>query len=196
VLQGRCLSYGEGITFWPLEEILRSLPQRPAGIPDPDQAVSNEETFFAYRKLFAGLAAERPLVLLLEDIHWAEPTLLDLLEHVVEWTRDVPLLLLCLARPELLEDRSRWSGERLMHDPLPEEEAQRLVAALAPNVDEATQTRATGMAEGNRLFLEQLLALAEEDGRELAVPHTVQALLAPVSTASPPRNGRSSRPPP
>ena len=71
VLTGRCLSYGEGITFWPLQEILRSLRERPAGLPDPEQARSIEETFWAYRKLFEALAAKRPLVLIVEDVHWA-----------------------------------------------------------------------------------------------------------------------------
>jgi class 3 adenylate cyclase len=76
VLRGRCLSYGEGITFWPLQEILRSLPALPPGVADPDEARSTEDTFLAYRKLFEALAAGQPLLLLLEDIHWAEPTTL------------------------------------------------------------------------------------------------------------------------
>jgi predicted ATPase len=130
VLQGRCLPYGEGITFWPLQEILRSLPERPAGAPDPEEAQSTEETFWAYRKLFESLAHERPLLLVLEDIHWAEPTLLDLIEHVVEWTADAPLLLICLARPELLDERPDWPGERLELEPLSEDEAKKLVSAL------------------------------------------------------------------
>ena len=98
VLQGRCLSYGEGITFWPLEEIVGKLPRRPAGVPYPENAGSIEETFFAYRKLFEALARERPLVLVLEDIHWAEPPLLDLIEHLVEWTREAPIAD-CVRRP-------------------------------------------------------------------------------------------------
>jgi predicted ATPase len=178
VLQGRCLSYGEGITFWALEEILRSLPQRPVGVPDPEQAASIEETFFAYRKLFEALAQERPLAVVLEDIHWAEPTLLDLVEHVVEWTREAPLQIVCLARPELLDDRPGWSGEVLTLNPLPAKEAEALVAGLAPEVDLELRARATEVAEGNPLFLEQLLALAEEDGGEPELPHTIQALLA------------------
>ena len=105
VLQGRCLSYGRGITFWPLQEILRGLPRLPAGVPDPERAQGTEETFWAYRKLFETLAHERPLLLLLEDVHWAEPTLLDLIEHVVDWTRDAPILIVCLARLELFDER-------------------------------------------------------------------------------------------
>jgi class 3 adenylate cyclase/tetratricopeptide (TPR) repeat protein len=178
VLQGRCLSYGEGITFWPLQEILRALPACPAEAPDPERAGSIEETFWAYRKLFEALAQEKPLVLVLEDIHWAEPTLLDLIEHVAEWTQDAPLTLFCVARPELLDDRPTWPGERFELRPLPEDASETLVAALAPGLDRGSQVRATNAAEGNPLFLEQLLALAAEDGHEHPLPHTIQALLA------------------
>jgi class 3 adenylate cyclase/tetratricopeptide (TPR) repeat protein len=178
VLQGSCLSYGEGITFWPLQEILRGLHDRPIGAPEPERAHGTEEIFWAYRKLFEMVAQERPLVLVLEDIHWAEPTLLDLIEHVVEWTRDAPMLLLCLARPELLDERPGWAGERVELEPLTNEAVETLVAILAPGVDPVVRARASEVAEGNPLFLEQLLALADEDGHELAVPHTIQALLA------------------
>jgi class 3 adenylate cyclase/tetratricopeptide (TPR) repeat protein len=178
VVQGRCLSYGEGITFWPLQEILRGLPERPRGAPDPEQATSTEETFWAYRKLFEALAREYPLVLLLEDIHWAEPTLLDLIEHVVEWTQEAPIMIVCLARTELLDTRLNWSGGRLELEPLPEEEAETIVNALAPGLDPVARARAAEAAEGNPLFLEQLLELTAENGRELALPHTIQALIA------------------
>jgi class 3 adenylate cyclase/tetratricopeptide (TPR) repeat protein len=178
VLQGRCLSYGEGITFWPLQEILRSLPERPPSAPDPEQAGSIEETFWAYRKLFEALAQAQPLVLVLEDIHWAQPSLLDLIEHVAEWTKEAPLTVLCLARPELIDDRPAWPGERVELQPLPDDASETLVAALAPSLDRRSRERAMDAAEGNPLFLEQLLALAAEDGHELALPHTIHALLA------------------
>jgi class 3 adenylate cyclase len=178
VLQGRCLSYGEGITFWPLQQILRGLRERPAGAPEPERARGTEETFWAYRKLFEALAKEGSLVLVLEDIHWAEPTLLDLIEHIVEWTRETPMLIVCLARPDLFDERPGWPGELIELEPLPSEEAETLVGMLAAGVDPAIQVRATEVAEGNPLFLEQLLALAEEDGDELAVPDTIQALLS------------------
>jgi class 3 adenylate cyclase/tetratricopeptide (TPR) repeat protein len=178
VLEGRCLSYGEGITFWPLQQILRGLGERPAGAPEPERARGTEETFWAYRKLFEALAKERPLVLVLEDIHWAEPTLLDLIEHIVEWTREAPMLVVCVARPDLLEERPGWPGELIELGPLASEEAETLVAMLAAGVDPAIRARAVEVAEGNPLFLEQLLALAEEDGHELAVPDTIQALLS------------------
>jgi class 3 adenylate cyclase/tetratricopeptide (TPR) repeat protein len=178
VLEGRCLSYGEGITFWPLQQILRGLRERQAGAPEPERARGTEETFWAYRKLFEALAKERPLVLVLEDIHWAEPTLLDLIEHIVEWTREAPMLIVCVARPDLLDERPGWYGELIELEPLPIEEAETLVAMLAAGVDPVIRARATEVAEGNPLFLEQLLALAEEDGHELAVPDTIQALLS------------------
>jgi class 3 adenylate cyclase/tetratricopeptide (TPR) repeat protein len=178
VLEGRCLSYGEGITFWPLQQILRGLRERPSGAPEPERARGTEETFWAYRKLFEALAKERPLVLVLEDIHWAEPTLLDLIEHIVEWTRDAPMLIVCVARPDLLDERPGWSGELIELEPLASEEAETLVAMLAAGVDPAIRVRAIEVAEGNPLFLEQLLALAAEDGDELVVPDTIQALLS------------------
>jgi class 3 adenylate cyclase/predicted ATPase len=179
ILQGRCLSYGEGITFWPLQEIVRSLSHRPAGAPDPEEAQSAEEIFWAYRKLFQGLAQERPLLLVLEDIHWAEPTLLDLIEHVVEWTSDSRMLIVCLARPELLDERSRWPGERIELEPLAGEEADALLSGLGRPLEPEQRLRIAETAEGNPLFLEQLLALAaEEDGDEVVLPPTIHALLA------------------
>jgi class 3 adenylate cyclase/tetratricopeptide (TPR) repeat protein len=177
VVQGRCLSYGEGITFWPLQEIMRSLPDLPRGVPNPDDARSTEDSFWAYRKLFEALAQARPLVLLLEDIHWAEPTLLDLIEHVAEWTREAQIMILCLARSELLDDRPGWAGQRIELAPLSNQAAESLAARLASELEPSKQTRAIEAAEGNPLFLEQLLALAGEDGQELAVPDTIQALL-------------------
>jgi class 3 adenylate cyclase/tetratricopeptide (TPR) repeat protein len=179
VLQGRCLSYGEGITFWPLQEILRSLPVRPSDVPRPEDATSVEETFWAYRKLFEAVARERPLLIVVEDIHWAEPTLLDLIEHIVEWTQQAPMMLLCLARPDLLDRRPGWSGERIELEPLAESEAQTLVRELALGLDASVQARAVEVADGNPLFLEQMLALAaDETEAESPVPHTIQALLA------------------
>jgi tetratricopeptide (TPR) repeat protein len=179
VLHGRCLSYGEGITYWPLQEILRSLPEQPSGAPDPEQATSREEAFWAYRKLFEALALEDTLVLVLEDIHWAEPTLLDLVEQMISWTHDAPFFVLCLARSEVLDDRPSWPGEHIELEPLPEPEANALAKGLVVALDAGAQARAIALAEGNPLFLEHLLALAaEEDGGHVSVPHTLKALLA------------------
>src|SRR5438094_565144 len=99
VLTGRCLPYGDGITFWPLAEALRE-----AGREDVLADTGAGELFWRVRGAFEELAADRPLVLVFEDIHWAEPTFLDLLEYLVGWTL-APILLLCLARPELYERR-------------------------------------------------------------------------------------------
>ena len=103
MLLGRCLPYGEGITYWPLREIFAA-----AGAEEElDEALTAptpEDVFWGVRKALEQRAREQPLALVVEDIHWAEPTLLDLLEHLVDWARDAPLLLLCLARPELVDD--------------------------------------------------------------------------------------------
>jgi DNA-binding SARP family transcriptional activator/tetratricopeptide (TPR) repeat protein len=212
VLMGRCLSYGEGITFWPLRELVEQaageltrervlevvasehdaaqVADRLAaalGLADPDWT-SEEEIFWAARRLFETLAHERPLVVGVEDMHWAEPTFLDLVEHLAEWMRDAPLLLVCLARPELLEERPVWGGGKpnaasLMLEPLGPEESQTLIERLpaGAQLSDPARARIAEVAEGNPLFLEQLLAMAAEGedlGGELSVPPTVEALLA------------------
>src|SRR6266540_2748892 len=131
ILTGRCLPYGEGITYWPLIEMFRTLgagtdvAQLLEGVENARTivngafgaigiveggAVDPEETFWSVRKLFEALAREQPLVVLLDDLHWGEPTFLDLVEHVADWSRDAPILLLCLARAELLDARPSWGG--------------------------------------------------------------------------------------
>ena len=125
VLTGRCLSYGEGITYWPVREIVAQAagggevqgllgedPDADAIVERLDSAVGTgtsgavgEEVFWAVRKLVEALARETPLVLVFEDVHWAEPTLLDLIEHLADWVRRAPVLVVCLARPELLDGR-------------------------------------------------------------------------------------------
>src|SRR5206468_249393 len=108
VLTGRCPPYGEAIALWPLAEMVRQLPDGELAAELP-----KEETFRAVRKLFEKVAHELPLVLVFEDVHWAEPTLLELVEHVADYAREAPILLLCLARPELLETTPTWSGGKL-----------------------------------------------------------------------------------
>ena len=130
VLTGRCLSYGEGITYWPVREIVaqaagdRNVRALVEGTPDADAVAERiesaigtgtggavrEEIFWAVRKLVETLARERPVLLVFEDIHWGEPTLLDLIEHLTDWVRDVPVLVVCLARPELLDERPTWAA--------------------------------------------------------------------------------------
>jgi predicted ATPase/class 3 adenylate cyclase len=207
IVVGRCPPYGEGITYLPLLDIVRQLA--PAGPADLTALVEGEnerdliadriagavglsatsaptaETNWAVRKLFEALARHRPLVVVLDDLHWAEPTFLDLIEHVVGSARDIPLLVVCLARPELLDARPAWQSPPdnatiVRLEPLAENEAEALLerALRGRVVEEATGRRALEAAEGNPLFLEQLLAIQAEHGEELGVPATVQAVLA------------------
>src|SRR3990170_3963384 len=130
VLSGHCLPYGEGITYWPLREIFAA-----AGAEDKLDAAleagAPEEIFWAVRKAVERRARQSPLVLVFEDIHWAEPTLLDLIEHLADWARDAPLLILCLARPEFVDERPAWGAgraraETLLLEPLPADECESL----------------------------------------------------------------------
>jgi class 3 adenylate cyclase len=180
VVFGRCLPYGEGITYWPLLEVLEGLGRElEIGAP--------EETAWAARKLFEEVAAERPLVIVFDDIQWAEPTLLDLIEHVADLSRDAPIVLLCVARPELLDARPGWGGGKLnattiLLEPLSEEEVRELVANLLDRAELPRDVlhRLEEAAEGNPLFVEEMLAMLAEDGTggEIEVPPTIQALLA------------------
>ena len=182
VLLGRCLPYGEGITYWPLREIFAA-----AGAEEElDEALTAptpEDVFWGVRKALEQRAREQPLALVVEDIHWAEPTLLDLLEHLVDWARDAPLLLLCLARRELVDDRPSWvrhDTPLIALEPLSGRESDELIEGLigSAELDEPTRTRIREVAEGNPLFVEQLLAMIAEGGEHERVPPTINALLA------------------
>src|SRR6266498_462542 len=182
VLVGRCLPYGEGITFWPLAEMVKQLAGDDvyAGIAgiladDPDAEVvarlvagavgvsaaevQAEETFWAIRKLFESLAREQPLIAVIDDIHWAEPTLLDLIEYIAAFAGDAPILLLCLARPDLFDERASWAAPRtntllLTLEPLAVDEAEALIDRLLRSQTLAPRLRAriVDAAEGNPLF--------------------------------------------
>jgi DNA-binding SARP family transcriptional activator len=209
VLHGHSLSYGEGITFWPLREVVSQVngadPQQSlrnvlAEESDADTIVdrllgaaglagnasSNEETFWAARKLFEALARERPVVLVLDDVHWADPTFLDLVEHVADWSSESPILLLCLGRPELLDARPRWAGGRAninstLLEPLSTAESEQLVELLLAGgeLTGGLRDRILGAAEGNPLFIEQMLAMLAENGDGGSeIPPTIHALLA------------------
>jgi class 3 adenylate cyclase len=170
-LTGRCLPYGDGITFWPLAEALRE-----AGREDLLDDTAGEELFWRVRAAFEGLAQSGPLVLVFEDIHWAEPTFLDLLEYLAGWSA-APILIVCLTRPDLYDRRPDWPREpALALGPLPPPEAELLVHSLASELDSETRRRIGEVAEGNPLFAEQLSAAAAEGG--LTVPPSIQALLA------------------
>jgi class 3 adenylate cyclase len=180
VARGRALSYGDGITYWPLVEILVQL-----GI-EPDQAIrsSPADTQLAARALFEQAARERPLILVVDDLQWAEPPMLDLIEHIADWSRDAPILLLCIARPELLDRRSGWGGGKLnatsvLLEPLMAAEAEQLADLLLADLPLGTQTRRhiLAIAEGNPLYLEEVAALAREANGTVRVPPTIRALL-------------------
>jgi class 3 adenylate cyclase/tetratricopeptide (TPR) repeat protein len=225
LLRGRCLPYGRGITFWPLVEIVRGAaaiddedsPEvaraklgEAAGPGGEDVAArvasavglgtedfSLDEIFWGTRKFFEHLASEQALVVLFEDIHWAESAFLDLIEYVAKNAVGVPLLLLCATRPDLFEHRGEWAhrGAIVELQPLTEEQSGLVVQHLlgdAPIPDE-TRARIVAAAEGNPLFVEQLLSMLIDDGllrrdgevwvsdgdlSELSIPGTIQALLA------------------
>jgi DNA-binding SARP family transcriptional activator/tetratricopeptide (TPR) repeat protein len=230
VARGRCLPYGEGITFWPLLEAVKEvaalddtgtpedahsrlaaliegendavlIAQRVAqAIGLTESTTGVEEGLQAVRDYFAAIAARRPLVVVFDDIHWGEATFLDLVEHVADWSRGAPLLLVCVARPELLDARPGWAGGKLnattvLLEPLSHEQCTRLISNLVgeSELPDEVATRITVAAEGNPLFVEEMLSmliddgkLVRDDGRWIAtsdlatfpVPATIQALLA------------------
>ena len=204
VLVGRCLSYGEGITYWPLAEIVRQVagsePRSAlselfgadpdatlvterilAAIGAADEAARTEEVFWATRLLLERLARERPLVVIVDDIHWAEPTLLDLIEYLVGFTR-ASVFVTCTARPELFDNRPDWPRAGTLElEALDDDESEALIDALLSESELPAEVRRRigERAEGNPLFVEQMLALAGENGDgEIAIPATIQALLA------------------
>ncbi len=136
--------------------------------------------------MFEALARERPAVLVFEDIHWAEPPLLDLIDHVAEWSRSSPFLLVATARPDLLDQRPSWGGGKtnsttIQLEPLAADACGRLISALHPDrqLAEAEQQKLIAAAEGNPLFLEQMVAMLDTAGSdELVVPPSISALLA------------------
>ncbi len=229
VLRGRCLSYGEGITFSPIVEAVADVADL-ADADGPDQIRGKliellgededrdriadrmtqligaggeavpEETLWAVRRLLEAMAATRPVVFVIDDIQWAEPTLLELIEYIADWSRDAPILLACMARPELLEERPAWGGGKLNAtaialEPLTAEECETLVANLLAVDDVAADVRerVAAAAEGHPLFAEEMLATLVEEGilvrddgvwiaaadlAEVVVPPTIAALLA------------------
>ena len=230
VMTGRCLPYGEGITYWPVAEAIRSAlgvqvfdpPEEVAARLDRVVAGDEhaaaiahrlgeilgigegvggaEEAPWAIRRFLEILAAERPLVAIWEDIHWAEPAFLDVVDHIVDWSRDAPIMLVCTARPEFLDARTDWGGGKLnattlLLQPLDPKASAELIANLlgGAGLPAETSDRLTEAAGGNPLFVEQMLSMLIDDGmlvREdgawlpasdlstVAVPPSVAALLA------------------
>jgi DNA-binding SARP family transcriptional activator len=163
VLVGRCVSYGEGATFLPLTEMLG---------PDLLAKGSTGEIFLAALQRFEELALERPLVLLFEDVHWAESTLLDFVAYLVDRATQSPILVLCLARPDLLFERRGWTAS-LVLEPLSDDESRELAGGSHAD-------RIVEIAEGNPLYVQQLAAYVAEEGESAldSVPGSIEALLA------------------
>ena len=199
VLAGRCLSYGEGITYWPVVEIVKQaggpelLGDEVARAPldalldNSDAAGTPAQIAWAFRRLLEVKAAETPVVCLVDDLQWGEDTFLELVEHVADLSRDAPILLLCMARPELLDRRPTWGGGKLnatsaLLEPLSEPETDELISRLLEGsaLDGDLQSRIRRAAGGNPLFVEEMIALVGQSGAdgEVAVPPTIQALLA------------------
>jgi class 3 adenylate cyclase/tetratricopeptide (TPR) repeat protein len=197
VLVGRCLSYGEGITYWPLAEVARQVGDISSAVADElvvrriDAALGGgeataDEIALAFRKLFEALARQRPLIFVVDDIHWAEPTLLDLIEYLAAFAADAPLFLLCSTRPDLFDQRPQWATRKpnatlVTLEPLPEEQTQTLVDELDELGELGGEARAriVAAAEGNPLFVEQLVAHQTDSGNgKLEIPPTIHALLA------------------
>jgi predicted ATPase/DNA-binding SARP family transcriptional activator len=205
MLVGRCLSYGQGITLWPLREmvgeaagdetrealakLLRKERDGPVvaeriaaalGLSDVDRPA--DEAVWAFRRLFEALARTRPHLLVVEDAHWAEPTLLDLLDYVSRQATDVPLLILCLSRPELFETRPGWATGAIELAPLSSEHTEALIDNLpgGRSLRRDLRSRAIALAEGNPLFAEQFVALLTADGVEVlpSTAPTIHAILA------------------
>jgi DNA-binding SARP family transcriptional activator/class 3 adenylate cyclase/DNA polymerase III delta prime subunit len=205
---GHCVPFGEEIALGPLRGVVTQIAGDPPDLDSlllgadeanhiasrvsgslgfsGDQAVG-DDTFWALRRFFETCARRQPLILVLEDLHWAKPRLLDFVEHLVDWSRDAPLLVVGVARPELLELRPTWTARReavklFPVEPLSGEESEQLATSMRVSdvVDEETFAHIVERAEGNPLFLEQMLAMAETGVplQELDLPPTIAALLA------------------
>jgi class 3 adenylate cyclase/predicted ATPase len=225
VIRGRCLPYGDGITFWPVRELVRDAcgiladdagevvdAKLRATITDADVAerlasiigVSDvvfpvPELFWATRRCMELLGADRPVLAIIDDIHWGESTFLDLLNHLVETVSSSSVLLLCTSRNELIERMPDWGTSeqalRIVLQPLSDEDAGRVVETLlgGTGLDARVKGRILQAAAGNPLFVEQLLSMLIDEGslarqgdgwvqvgntEALDVPPTIQALLA------------------
>ncbi len=209
VLVGRCLPYGEGITYWPLRDVVReaagelTVPQieellegeedagriaeRVAGaIGIGEAGGAADETLWAVRRLFERLSRDRPLIVGFDDLQWAEPTFLDLIEYLVGWSRDAPILVVCLARPELLDKHPTWltvtpNATSITLEALSEDEAESLLELLRGEAELSADVlaRITEAAEGNPLFVEQMLAMMTNDEASAdEMPPSIHALLA------------------
>jgi class 3 adenylate cyclase/tetratricopeptide (TPR) repeat protein len=221
-LRGRCLSYGEAITFWPVAEAVRMaadiadddppetaqeriLDLLDADDPEREQVAARvaaaigltpaqvpvSELFYGIRRLFEALAADRPLIVLFDDIHDAAPTFLELIDHLIESSQRVPIVLVCSARHELLEEHPDWEGRpgtaTIKLEPLTAADAELFIDRLLgeTRLPDDVRRRVVEAAEGNPLYVEQMVGmLADErmptgsDITDFAVPPSIQALIA------------------
>jgi len=228
---GRSPSYGEGITFWALGEMVRER----AGLRESDDAdetrakiaattasyitdederrsverallallgfesgVDAQELFAAWRTFFERLADRNPVVMVFEDLHFADPGLLDFIDHVLEWSRQSPITIVTLARPELLDRRPNWgAGKRsfssIYLEPLTADQMRDLLAGLVPGLGESAVKAIVGRADGIPLYAVETVRMLVADGRlvqrdgsyepkgdlgDIAVPDTLTALIA------------------
>ena len=234
--QGRCLSYGEGITFWALGEMVKAqcgilesdapdqarekidvalralvepsdhdwlrarlLPLVGVGPSDGDTGPDREESFTAWRAFLEAIASHTPLVLVFEDLHWADQALLDFVEHLIDWSTGVPLMVICTARPELYERRPEWGGGKrnsttLSLLPLSDDDTARLIAALLSQAVLPAEVQSTLIERsgGNPLYAEEFVRMLTDRGilerrgpalrlaqtSEIPVPESVQAIIA------------------
>jgi class 3 adenylate cyclase/tetratricopeptide (TPR) repeat protein len=180
VVRGRCLPYGEGITYWPVVEAVKqaaAMPSDPVAaaamrslLGESDVMTGGDEIAWAFRKL---LEEQAPLVVVFDDIQWGEETFLDLVESTALLSANAPLLLLCMARPELVERRPGWPGT-LRLEPLSPEQADAMIGVGVPGELRERIARAAG---GNPLFISEILAMGAGNA-EVEVPPTLKALLA------------------
>ena len=184
VVRGRCLPYGEGITYWPVIEVLKQLDLVPADeaaaaaigslLGEGGAIMAADEIAWAFRKTLEHAAMSRPVVVVFDDIQWGEETFLDLIEHVALLSAGYPVLLLCLARPELSERRASWTVT-LRLEPLADEDVEQLIGERVASGLRAKIARAAG---GNPLFVHEMLAMAGQADGEVTVPPTLHALLS------------------
>jgi class 3 adenylate cyclase/tetratricopeptide (TPR) repeat protein len=211
---GRCLSYGEGITFWALGEMVKAQlgilegddadvaeQKLASAVTDPwveshlrpllglaagtgARGDVRDEAFAAWRRYLEELAEERPLVLIFEDLHWADDNLLDFVDYLVEWATGVPLLVVCTARPEFLTRRPGWGGGKpnaltISLSALSDDDVARLLSELLGAVLPAeTQAELLARAGGNPLYAEEFARMLRDRGEVGRLPETVQGLIA------------------
>jgi class 3 adenylate cyclase len=183
-VQCRCLPYGEGITYWPVVEVLKQLDTLPADaaaaaairslLGENELETSAEEVAWAFRKTLEQASSEGLLVVFFDDIQWGEQRFHDLIEHGALLSSDAAILLLCMARPELSEGNPSWPVT-LRLEPLGNDDVDELIA---DEVSEELRGRITRAAGGNPLFVEEMVAMAGDGNGEVVVPPTLQALLA------------------